>query len=291
MGSIMTTAVPDYRTGRTRSGDVEIFFRLFGEPRRTPVIILHGLSYFSYDWVRVGQELAQDRQVAAMDMRGFGDSSSSPTQDYSLAAFARDVLAVADESGWSSFVLIGHSMGGRNAAYCAVEHPAPVRGLVLVDYSPTNAPEGARRVAETVGGAPELFASVEAAMHYFGNDPHSPQGAEMRVRMEAYLRPVDGGYSVKRDPYFREHFRRIIETGERPKLPVDMWQAVARISCPTLLARGTRSDMLTGESAQKMAKANSRLQVSEIESGHNVPGEKPEELVAHVRQFFERNDL
>lgn len=289
--SIMTTTAPDGEMRRVRSGDVELFFRLFGKPQRAPVIILHGLSYFSYDWIHVGRELAHDRQVVAMDMRGFGDSSFSSKQDYSLPAFANDVLAVADASGWSRFVVLGHSMGGRNAAYCSVEHAARVRALVLVDYSPANAPEGARRVAETVGGAPEVFASVEAAMRYFRSDPHSPHDAAMRLRMDAYLRPVSGGYAIKRDPYFREHFRRILETGQRPKLGVDMWEIVTRISCPALLVRGTRSDMLTSESAQKMAGANSLLQVSEVETGHNVAGEKPEELIARVRQFFFRNDL
>ena len=41
----------DHETGRVRSGDTEIFYRRFGRPGRTPVLIVHGLSYFSYDWI------------------------------------------------------------------------------------------------------------------------------------------------------------------------------------------------------------------------------------------------
>lgn len=47
---------PDHRTGTVESGDVTIFYRHFGAPRSdagggTPMIVLHGQSYFSYDWI------------------------------------------------------------------------------------------------------------------------------------------------------------------------------------------------------------------------------------------------
>lgn len=42
------------------SGDVTLAYRLFGRrdpdalATRTPVLFIHGLSYFSYDWVKDG---------------------------------------------------------------------------------------------------------------------------------------------------------------------------------------------------------------------------------------------
>ena len=39
-------------TERVPSGDVEIFYRKSGRPGRTPVLIVHGLSFFSYDWAK-----------------------------------------------------------------------------------------------------------------------------------------------------------------------------------------------------------------------------------------------
>ena len=44
----------------------------------TPVLIVHGLSYFSYDWIGPASALASDREVVAIDMRGFGQSGWSP---------------------------------------------------------------------------------------------------------------------------------------------------------------------------------------------------------------------
>ena len=50
---------------KIKSGDVEIAFRRFGAPGRTPILIAHGLSYFSYDWIGPASRLAADREVVA----------------------------------------------------------------------------------------------------------------------------------------------------------------------------------------------------------------------------------
>lgn len=272
-------------TGRARSGDVGLFYRRFGSPGATPVLIQHGLSFFSYDWIEAADALASDREVVAMDMRGFGDSDFSPRGDYSLAAFAGDTIALADHLAWREMVLIGHSMGGRNAAYCAAENADRMKALVLVDYSPQNAPAGSKRVRTQVAGTPDTFESVDAAMRYFSNDPDE---RPRRARFEAYLRMVDGGYAIKRDPYFRDQFRRILETGEHPKLGVDMWQVLERLRCPTLVIRGARSDMFAAENVAKMRAANARIQVVEVDSGHNVAVENRAGFLSAVIPFLKQ---
>ena len=64
-----------HSTGRARSGEVSIFYRKLGNRALTPILIVHGLSYFSWDWLEVGQVLAAEREVVAMDMRGFGEGN------------------------------------------------------------------------------------------------------------------------------------------------------------------------------------------------------------------------
>ncbi|MEQ1946985.1 MAG: alpha/beta hydrolase [Bryobacteraceae bacterium] len=271
-------------TGRAPAGDVSIFYRLFGTPGATPVVIVHGLSYFSYDWIDVAQAVATDRQVAAMDMRGFGDSGRST--DYSVAAFARDVIALIDHLGWQKIVLIGHSMGGRNTTYCAAENASRVEKLILVDWSPENAPAGAKRVTQTVAGTPDVFASVDDAMRYFNLDPESEAGRKKRARYDAYLEPVDGGFAIKRDPFFRDQFRRTLETGEKPKLGVDMWAALGKVACPILEIRGARSDMFATESVPKVLAANAGLKLVELDTGHDVAGGDFPGLVHQIRNFL-----
>ena len=275
----------NHKTGRFQHDGVEIFYRLFGTPGATPVVIVHGLSYFSYDWIVTAAALASDREIVAMDMRGFGDSGWA--KEYSVKAFAGDIVALLDHLGWKQAILMGHSMGGRNCTYCAAENPDRIAGLLLVDWSPENAPAGAKRVTETVASTPDSFPSIDEAMRYFNVDPGSPQGVQKRPRFEAYLKPVEGGFAIKRDPYFRDQFRRVLETGERPKLGVDLWAALGRIACPILVIRGKRSDMFAAETAPKVEAANARLKLVELDTGHDVVGGDPAGFERTARAFFE----
>ena len=247
---------------------------------------VHGLSYFSYDWLDVAGRLSGDRECVAVDSRGFGDSGFSPEKDYSVPTMAADLAAVIRACSFNQVVMIGHSMGGRAATYLAAKHPDLVRALVLVDYSPENAAAGLKRTAESVAGVPDRFASIDAAMAHFGIAQGSEKAASARARYEAYLRPSDEGFAVKRDVHFRDQFRRVLETGERPKLGVDMWQILGDVRCPTLVVRGTSSDMFAAASVEKVRAANPRIELREVEAGHNIPGQNPAALAAEIQSFL-----
>ncbi len=264
-----------HETGRVRSGEVSIFYRRLGKAGRTPVVIVHGLQYFSWDWLEVAQALGAAREVMCMDMRGFGDSDWSAQKDYSVPSMAQDIVNLLDHAGWKRALLAGHSMGGRGTTCAAAKHPARIVGLALVDYSPDNAPAGTRRTTEIVGNTPDSFPSVDAARAYLG--PKKPL-----ERYEHYLKNL----SVKRDPFFRDQFRKVLAGGERPKLGVDMWQLIGEVRCPVLSIRGTRSDMYAADTAQKMKGANPRLQVVEVDAGHDIAGENPGALIAALSPFL-----
>jgi esterase len=302
-----------FATSRTADGKpVRIFYRLF-EPANqatahataaarvgTPVLIVHGLSFFSYDWIAPATDLATDRQVAALDMRGFGDSDWPG--EYTLAAHASDIVAVLDHLGWNEAILIGHSMGGRHAAVAAAQYPHRFLALVLVDFTPENAPEGSARVAQRTASTPDSFASVEDAMRWAGLDLAAPGNEARRRRWEAYLKPVPasdgaavrgaaGGLEstlmIKRDPHFREQFRRQVETGEKHKLELDLWKVLGDIRCPTLVIRGARSDMFAAEARPKVLASNERFRLVEVDAGHNVAGDDRAGFVGEVRTFID----
>jgi len=270
-------AVP-HQTGRAKSGELSIFFRRLGKPGGVPILVVHGLSYFSWDWLGVAQTLGADREVLCMDMRGFGDSDWSPGRDYAVPTMGADILRVLDHAGWSRALLVGHSMGGRSTTWVAAKHPERVAGLALIDYSPENAPAGSKRVTQIVANTPERFASIEEAMKYFNSTN--------RERFEAYLRKEGNQYVLKRDLHFRDQFKRLLETGERPKLGVDMWQLLGEVRCPILSMRGSRSDMYAAETAAKMKAANPRLALVEVDAGHNIAGENPQGFIAGLRPFL-----
>jgi pimeloyl-ACP methyl ester carboxylesterase len=242
------------------------------------VLIVHGLQYFSWDWLEVAQALGAEREVLCMDMRGFGESDRSAQKDYSVAAMAQDIVSVLDHAGWKRAVLLGHSMGGRSTTCAAAKHPARISGLALLDYTPENAPAGTKRTTELVGNTPDSFPNLEAARQYLGKkkDPE---------RYRHYLKEENGRFSVKRDPYFRDQFRKVLAGGERPKLGVDMWQLIGEVRCPILSVRGTRSDMYAAETAAKMKAANPRLAVAEVGAGHDLAGDNPQELIKVLKAW------
>jgi pimeloyl-ACP methyl ester carboxylesterase len=272
----------EHETARAACGEVALFYRRLGAQNRalTPLLIAHGLSYFSYDWLEVAEPLALEREVVCMDLRGFGDSDWSAQEDYSVPAMGADVLNLLAHLAWGKAVLLGHSMGARGMIFAAAKHPEHAAGLVLVDYTPENAPAGSRRVAQSVAGTPDRFASVEEAMHYF----QAPASA--RERFENYLRPAEGGFIVKRDPYFQRQFRQLVEIGEPTKPGPDMWQLLGEVKCPILSIRGARSDLYAPETVAKMKAANSRLSVVEVDAGHNVAGENPHGLCVTLHPFL-----
>ena len=49
----MTAMTPAHQTGTCKSGDVTLFYRLLGKGSQTPILFVHGLSYFSYDWLEI----------------------------------------------------------------------------------------------------------------------------------------------------------------------------------------------------------------------------------------------
>jgi pimeloyl-ACP methyl ester carboxylesterase len=287
MQTLYDARMPAHQTGTLLSGDITLHYRRFGKPGKTPLAMLHGVSFFSYDWIEVAAALAADREVVAMDLRGFGDSSWSAAKDYSVPSNAKDILALADHLGWRKFFLFGHSMSGRHCTWCAAGNPERIAGLVLGDFSPDNAPAGSQRVAQTVANTPEVFPSVDEAMRYFKINPASPAGRTRRARFEAYLKPVAGGFTVKRDTLFRDQFRRTLESGKRAPLGVDLWDALKRLRVPAKMIRGARSDLFAAETVAKVKAANPGIAIVEIDAGHNLALDNPEAVIRETRAFLD----
>ena len=273
-----------YSTGFINSEGVQIFYRHFGIQNKTPILIVHGLSYFSYDWIEVANSLSFDREVVAIDMRGFGDSDWPG--EYSIQAMSNDLFQVVKSMNWNSAILIGHSMGGRSCSLTTLNNTALIEKLILVDFTPDNAPPGSKRVAQTVSTTPDQFESVEKAMQWFGEDPHSPQGFLQKNRYEAYLKKVNQHFVIKRDPFFKNQFIEQIKTGVRHPIGVDLWEVLSTIQQPIKIIRGKESDMFAEETKDKLFKLCPKISLVEVNSGHNIAGENPKDLIKEIQSFL-----
>lgn len=274
---------------RIVSGDVKIAYRRFGQPGKTPLLIVHGLSFFSYDWIGPASRLATDREVVAIDMRGFGESDWSPERNYKLETLVADTLNVLDSLGWRRAVLMGHSFGGRVALAASGWHKDRAAGLVCVDFAPDIAATGRRHTAERIGLQPDVFASVDAAMAYHGLHD-VPAGSPVRARYEAFLRKTDDGYVLRRDLSFRDNFKRALDTGQSAPVPAFFWPMLAELEIPILVIRASQSDMFAPETLDKVRGINPRVTAIEVAGTHDLAGDNPEGLVAAVTDFLRKVD-
>jgi pimeloyl-ACP methyl ester carboxylesterase len=104
-----------------------------GRGKAVPVLFVHGNGANLEQWRAQLDFLRRSRRAVALDLRGMGKSDPAANGDYSVAAMAEDVAAVADALHLRRFVIVGHSYGGAVVAMYAAKHPDRVAGLVLAD--------------------------------------------------------------------------------------------------------------------------------------------------------------
>ena len=100
----------------------------------SPTVVLDaGLSGMSHDWNLVQAEIAQTTRVCAYDRAGMGWSDAGPLPR-TPEQIARELHTLLTNAGIASpYMLVGHSLGGKNVRMFALQHPEQVAGMVLVD--------------------------------------------------------------------------------------------------------------------------------------------------------------
>src|SRR5262245_18017296 len=130
---------PGFESCRFATQGAEIFARMGGEG--PPLFLLHGYPQTHVMWHLVAPKLARRFRLILCDLRGYGQSSLPPTVTdhftYSKRAMAQDVIDVADQLGFGTFLLCGHDRGGRVAYRLALDYPGRVERLVTLDIVPT----------------------------------------------------------------------------------------------------------------------------------------------------------
>jgi haloacetate dehalogenase len=105
-----------------------------------PILLLHGHPRTHTTWYKVAPILAEHFTVLCPDLRGFGKSGKpSDPHDYeasSKRAKARDCVALMDHFGFDKFFLVGHDRGSYTAFRTAMDHPARVKKLAILDGVP-----------------------------------------------------------------------------------------------------------------------------------------------------------
>jgi haloacetate dehalogenase len=257
------------------------------------VLLLHGHPRTHTTWHRVAPLLADTHTVVCPDSRGYGESSKPRTTDdhepFSKRAMARDCVALMRSLGHERFAVVGHDRGAYVALRCALDHPASVTALAVLDAVP---------IGEAVARADAKFASAWWHWFFFGQT-EKPAERVISADPEAWYRP---NRELMGDENYADYLRAIHDPevvhammeDYRAGLGIDRAHddadraAGRRVQCPSLVLWATRDDMeeLYGDPLDVWGAWAHDLRGGPIESGHQIAEEAPEALVAELLPFL-----
>ncbi len=207
----------------------------FGSPAAPLVVGVHGLSGNMTSFDFVGERLGGDAlQLVALDLRGRGNSETTPPGTYGWEHHALDVLAVADALGFEHFSIIGQSMGGSVAMKAAAIDGSRLDAIVLVDVA-GRVDRGVGPVIESlIRGSDAVHSSVERAVEAAKAEGLIEPWSEYWDRVYRYpLEVVDGGVRSRTRAEAVAEDRKYTATQD----PYERWK---HLTMPTLLVRATR---------------------------------------------------
>ncbi|MFC4586103.1 alpha/beta fold hydrolase [Sphaerisporangium corydalis] len=244
--------------------DGRIAYELAGPAEGRLAVLVHGMGDDRTTFRFLSRRLAEaGYRVAAMDVRGYGESSTG-WPDHEVASIGADVLALVRHLGGPATV-VAHSIGCASAVWAAAEAPAEVTELVLIGSFSGDTPVKAwMKLASRAVGRSALLWGMFLRSSYPTAKP---------ADFGAYLAGITAGL---REPGRLAALRAQIE--------VSLGGVVSRypeVTCPAVVVMGTKDADFPDPAAEagliagKMASATTRTVLVEG-AGHYPHAEMPD---------------
>ena len=251
--------------------------KLYGQG--DPLIILHGLFGSLDNWATFGRTISEDFMTYLIDQRDHGKSPHTNAFNYEL--LSHDLLHFMEENWIHHASVMGHSMGGKTAMKLALEHRDIVEKLIVVDMAPkayTNRHQ-------------DVFNAMKAVQVESLENRHDAQDillekldgdtATAGFLLKNIKREKDGSFSWKMNVSLLEReYNHIVAA-----MPTNN-----NYDGPTLFIRGGNSNYILPEDEPLIKQLFPQAEIQTIEgAGHWVHAEKPNKLLAMVKEFLQRN--
>ena len=265
-----------------------------------PLLLLHGNPQTHMMWHKVAPVLARRFTVICPDLRGYGLSSkpqvSADHAPYSKRALAADMVVLMRGLGFERFQVASHDRGARVAHRLALDAPEAVERLCTMDIVPT------LHHFETT----DMAFAMGYYHWFFLAQPH-PKPERM------ILRDVEDWFDIQtsREPKDRSFFHpearadylealRTPGTVEaiceeyRAGATIDLVhdrasrEAGQRIACPLLALWGAKGKVGVWYQPIEVWRryADGPVSGGPVNSGHYLPEEAPEEVLAALDGFL-----
>jgi haloacetate dehalogenase len=288
-----------FATRRIKTAGAEIFLRVAG--RGPAVLLLHGYPQTHAAWDRVAPALTARFTVVCPDLRGYG-ASARPASDsshapYSKRAMALDLIEVMETLGFTRFAVVGHDRGARVAYRLALDDPARVAALAVLDIVPTAEVWDRTDMTEAlaqfhwnllaqpeplperlIGAAPDFF--MEWLLQSWAAPGFTfPPNALAAYR--AAFRDPEVIHATCEDYRAGATLDYLHDTQDRAK--------GRRIGCPVLVLWGQTEATSRGSRYLEAWKHwADDVTGGGLECGHFLPEEAPEALLARLEPFLDR---
>jgi haloacetate dehalogenase len=294
----MSVVFPGFGLRSIAVSDGELRVRIGGSGR--PLLLLHGNPQSHFMWHRVAPALARRFTVICPDLRGYaGSFKPGATPDhapYAKREMARDMAELMTALGHGTFQVGSHDRGSRVAHRLALDHPERVERRAVLDIVPTIEHFERTDMSFALGyyhwfwfaqphpfpenlinAAPEIWWHAQTS-----REPKLP-GFFAPEALEDYL-------AAARDPDVIVGMCEDYRAAATIDLAHDRAsrEAKVKIRCPLLVLWGEKGRIGTWYEPLQLWReyASGEVTGGSVQSGHYLPEEAPDEVLAAFEAFF-----
>ena len=256
----------------------------WGAPNNPRVVVcVHGLTRNGRDFDYLARELARDFRVICPDIVGRGRSAwLTHAQDYAYPQYCADMSALIARLDVEQVDWVGTSMGGLIGMMLAAQPNAPIRKFVMNDVGPFVPQAALERLAIYVGKAP-AFTDMPGVERYL-RETLAGFGA---LTSEQWHHLAQYSASSKDQSAFQLHYDPSIgQAFAGPLRDVVLWPLWQALRCPTLVLRGTESDLLLAETLKQMLATRPGTLSKEFAAVGHAPALMDAEQIGVVQAFL-----
>lgn len=259
---------------------LEVNVRIWNSNAIETVVLLHGFTGSVWTWEKVVSEIPSTVRVVAIDLIGHGKTAAPiEVNRYSMEQQVADLEEVFSQLQFTTFTLIGYSMGGRVALSYAVAYPHRIQRLILESASPglkTEEERATRRIADS-----QLAQSIEANgiesfvekwenIPLFQSQKQLPLKSQQAIREERLLQCETGLANSLRG----------MGTGSQPSL----WPSLNKLTFPVILMTGSLDEKFCQIAEDMKTQLIDAKHVVIDGVGHAIHVENPTQFATIVKE-------
>lgn len=249
-----------------RAGALDLHCLVWGRDGDPTAVLIHGNGAHARWWNPLVPALVPGWRLVVPDLRGHGESGWPAEPAYQMTDFAADLAAVTAALAPGPIAIVGHSMGGRIAAWLAAASPARVRGVALLDtrlgaVEPELAARWRGRLAgQRHGRSYPSYAEAVAAFRFIPDEEavSAPVLADLAHHAVAEREP--GAWSFR----FDRAVLSVYGDGAGDLMPV-----LARVRRPTAVFAGDASWVMDAKQRAAIAAALPGAAIRVFPGGHH----------------------